>query len=102
MMSALADERRELPRPRRRLKHPAHSQRQVLRAEMIEAHGAVLESRDRIDQVTALAAAKIKVAVGEFQGQARRDLIGEARIERPGEVPGTDAAGKGARGRRGS
>ena len=65
--------------------------------------GNVLERRRIVDVVGAVegleiagqAVAQVEIAIGKFDGEVRRDLVGNTRMQRPGEIPFRDAVAEG-------
>src|SRR6478609_9218623 len=84
--SALGDERRHVDR--RAVEIPAHAELEVVRGDVPEldrrrAGSAVVVRAE----VAGIGVAEIHVAVGEFDGEAGADLVGETGMGGPGEIP---------------
>src|SRR5256885_10653735 len=80
----LADQWRLIDRRAREI--PAHAELEGMRGDALEgrrvddAVGAV-ESPEGAGQTVA----HFQIAISEFDGEVRRDLVGDARVQRPGE-----------------
>src|SRR5437870_10054668 len=67
---------------------PAHAELQVMRSDVLEGR-RVVEVVGTVEraEVARQAIAHIEIAIGEFDREARRDLVGETGMRGPGEIP---------------
>jgi hypothetical protein len=89
-MNGIRHQRRQHDAGRRRplVEHPADAELEVVRRDVLEVHRVVdgigaVEGHD----VAGDAVAEMDVAIRELEGQVRRRLVGQTRMQRPGEVP---------------
>src|SRR4029453_11641721 len=73
-----------------RLQQPAHAEHQIVRLDVVERHRAQWiaadDGRIEVDEQTALGVAEVQVPIGQIDRKVRRHLVGQARMQRPGEV----------------
>src|SRR5215216_1811422 len=68
---------------------PAHAELQVMRGEVLESHRVESVGAAAVEgpEIAGQAVAHVEIAIGEFDGEARRDLVGKTGMRRPGEIP---------------
>src|SRR5581483_170137 len=94
----LADQRRLIDRWVVQI--PAHADLQVVRGDALEG-GRVDDGVDAVEgaQIAGQAVAHVEIAVSQFDGEVRRDLVSDTGVQRPGEVPLGDVIAEGNAGR---
>src|SRR5215213_9736814 len=67
---------------------PAYAELQVMRGDILEGH-RVVDGVDAIEgaEIAGQAVAHVEIAIGEFDGEVRRDLVGKTGMRGPGEIP---------------
>ena len=71
-----------------RIEQPAHAELDVVRGDLLEVHRVVdgVQAAVGLD-VAAERVAQIDVAIGELDRRVGRDLVADARMDGPGEIP---------------